>query len=173
MWLWRLTRPKIYRVSQQAPSQKSPCHSSSLSLETWELEPDGIVLDWSPTSSRPRKNWCFSLSANTGKSQCSNWRAVRQEHFCFTERRSDFFFYSGLQLNGCKATHIREDDLFYYLLIISSKNILTEIPIVKVLVTQSYLTFCNPVDSSPPGSSVPGIIQAKILEWVAIAISRD
>ena len=36
---------------------------------------------------------------------------------------------------------------------------------------QSYLTLCNPIDSSPPGSSVPGILQAKILEWVAISLS--
>ena len=67
-----------------------------------------------------------------------------------------------------KATHIREDDL-----IISPKNILTEIPSVKVLVAQSYLTLGDPMDSSPPGSSVPGILQAKILEWVAIPMSRD
>ena len=32
-------------------------------------------------------------------------------------------------------------------------------------------TLCNPIDSSPPGSSVPGILQARILEWVAISFS--
>ena len=32
---------------------------------------------------------------------------------------------------------------------------------------QSCLTLCDPVDSSPPGSSVHGILQARILEWVA------
>ena len=31
---------------------------------------------------------------------------------------------------------------------------------------------CNPMDCSPPGSSVPGILQARILEWVAISFSR-
>ena len=34
------------------------------------------------------------------------------------------------------------------------------------------LTLCNPVDSSPPGSSVYGIPQTRILEWVAISFSR-
>ena len=34
---------------------------------------------------------------------------------------------------------------------------------------QSCLTLCNPTDSSPLGSSVPGILQARILEWVAIS----
>ena len=33
---------------------------------------------------------------------------------------------------------------------------------------QSCLTPCDPIDGSPPGSSVPGILQARILEWVAI-----
>ena len=41
-----------------------------------------------------------------------------------------------------------------------------------VLVAQSFLTLCNPMDSSPPGSSVRGIFQARILEWVAIPFSR-
>ena len=34
------------------------------------------------------------------------------------------------------------------------------------------LTFCDPLDCSPPGSSVHGILQARILEWVAISFSR-
>ena len=38
---------------------------------------------------------------------------------------------------------------------------------VKVLVTQSRLALCDPVDCSPPGSSVHGILQARILEGVA------
>ena len=38
---------------------------------------------------------------------------------------------------------------------------------------QSCPTLCNPTDSSPPGSSIPGILQARILEWVAISISMD
>ena len=37
---------------------------------------------------------------------------------------------------------------------------------------QSYLTLCDPIDGSPPGSSAPGILQARILEWVAISFSN-
>ena len=37
---------------------------------------------------------------------------------------------------------------------------------------QSCLTLCNPMNCSPPGSSVHGILQARILEWVAISFSR-
>ena len=43
---------------------------------------------------------------------------------------------------------------------------------VCVLVAQSCLTLCNPMDWSLPGSSVHGILQARILEWVAIPHSR-
>ena len=38
-------------------------------------------------------------------------------------------------------------------------------------VTQSCLTLCNPMDCNPPGSSIHGIFQARVLEWVAIAFS--
>ena len=37
---------------------------------------------------------------------------------------------------------------------------------------QSCLTLCHPIDGSPPGSPVPGILQARILEWVAIPYSN-
>ena len=39
-------------------------------------------------------------------------------------------------------------------------------------VTQPCLTLCDPMDCSPPGSSVHGVFQARILEWVAIPSSR-
>ena len=37
---------------------------------------------------------------------------------------------------------------------------------------QSCPTLCNPIDGSPPGSSVHGILQARTLEWVAISFSN-
>jgi len=43
---------------------------------------------------------------------------------------------------------------------------------VKVSVTQSCLTFCDPMDCSLPRSSVHGILQARTLEWVAIPFSK-
>ena len=43
---------------------------------------------------------------------------------------------------------------------------------VEVLVTQLYPTLYDPVNCSPPGSSVHGILQALILEWVAMPSSR-
>ena len=37
---------------------------------------------------------------------------------------------------------------------------------------QSCQTVCDPIDASPPGSPVPGILQARTLEWVAISFSN-
>ena len=37
---------------------------------------------------------------------------------------------------------------------------------------QSCPTLCDPIDGSPPGSAIPGILQARTLEWVAISLSN-
>ena len=47
---------------------------------------------------------------------------------------------------------------------------LTAAAVAKLL--QSCSTVCDPIDSSPPGSPVPGILQARTLEWVAISFSN-
>ena len=44
---------------------------------------------------------------------------------------------------------------------------------VRVLVTQSCLTLCDPMDCSLPGSSIQGILQTRILEWAAILIYKE
>ena len=44
---------------------------------------------------------------------------------------------------------------------------------VKVLVAQSCPNLCDPLDYSPPGSSVHGILQARILKCVATPLSRE
>ena len=53
------------------------------------------------------------------------------------------------------------------------KNIITGCIAAAVAKSpQSCLTLCDPIDGSPPGSSVPGILQARTLEWVAISFSN-
>ena len=44
---------------------------------------------------------------------------------------------------------------------------------ISVLAAQSYPTLCNPIDYSPPGSSVDGILQARILEWVSHSLLQE
>ena len=49
---------------------------------------------------------------------------------------------------------------------------ITGISVLSAKSLQSCPTLCNPIDSSPPGSPVPGILQARILEWVATSFSN-
>ena len=44
---------------------------------------------------------------------------------------------------------------------------------IAMLSLQSCPTLCDPIDGSPPGSPVPGILQARTLEWVAISFSKQ
>ena len=51
-------------------------------------------------------------------------------------------------------------------------SIVNEAAAAAAKLLQSCPTMCNPIDGSPPGSPVPGIFQARILEWVAISSSN-
>ena len=53
------------------------------------------------------------------------------------------------------------------------KNSMSESPVAAAAKSlQSCLTLCDPIDGSPPGFPVPGILQARTLEWVAISFSN-
>ena len=62
---------------------------------------------------------------------------------------------------------INKTIIFLIIIIISTGPDITAT--AKLL--QSCPTLCNPIDGSPPGSTVPGILQARTLEWVAISFS--
>ena len=49
---------------------------------------------------------------------------------------------------------------------------ITQRLLLLLLSLQSCPTLCDPIDGSPPGSPVPGILQARILEWAAISFSN-
>ena len=55
---------------------------------------------------------------------------------------------------------------------IKKKSHLSESAAAAAKSLQSCSTLWDPVDGSPPGSPVPGILQARVLEWVAISFSR-
>ena len=68
---------------------------------------------------------------------------------------------------------MREKIYYFYIFIdINIKIYLINMK-VKVLVPQSSPTLCNLMDYGPLGSSVHGILQARILEWVAISFSME
>ena len=54
----------------------------------------------------------------------------------------------------------------------TGKTVCDAVVLCCVKSLQLYLTLCDPVDYRPPGSSVHGILQARILEWVAMPSSR-
>ena len=58
---------------------------------------------------------------------------------------------------------------FLYSININLIVIQTAAAAAAVKLLQSCPTLCDPIDGSPPGSPVPGILQARILEWVAIS----
>ena len=62
--------------------------------------------------------------------------------------------------------------VFYNIVLISTEQKQYMYICVCVLVTQLCLTFCTPMDCSPPGSSVHGILQTRILVFIAIPFSR-
>ena len=76
---------------------------------------------------------------------------------------AEFAKVNGVRVNYC---HI-----FFSLFLADFLCYNTKIMHVKLL--QSCMNLCNPMDHSPPGSSVHGILQARILEWVAIPFSRE
>ena len=57
-------------------------------------------------------------------------------------------------------------------LLYSSSSLLIQVVAAAAKSLQSCLTLCDPIDGSPPGSGIPGILQARTLEWVAISFSN-
>ena len=72
-----------------------------------------------------------------------------------------------------EATWQQQQDISYYISPISGSHL--QVPAVAAAAAkslQSCPTLCDPIDSSSPGSPVPGILQARTLEWVAISFSN-
>ena len=55
---------------------------------------------------------------------------------------------------------------------ISNRQIFLSLAAAAAKSLQSCPTLCDPIDGSPPSSPVPGILQARTLEWVAISLSN-
>ena len=62
--------------------------------------------------------------------------------------------------------------VFLWLYIVEiTRQTWTEFAAAAAKSLQSCPTLCDPIDGSPPGSAVPGILQARTLEWVAVSFS--
>ena len=67
---------------------------------------------------------------------------------------------------------VQNEDPIYLLLTVLSQSFVIAAAAAAAKSLQSCPTLCDPIDGSPPGSPVPGILQARTLEWVAISFSN-
>ena len=83
-----------------------------------------------------------------------------------------FFRLSCPFLGFMKGNHVISSCSNYEKIKSVFKADLLESAIATAKSLQSCPTLCDPIDSSPPGSAIPGILQARTLEWVAISFSN-
>ena len=77
-----------------------------------------------------------------------------------------FFWLTSLCIIGSSFIHlVRTDSNVFFLMAAAAAA-------AAAASRQSCPTLCDPIDGSPTGSPVPGILQARILEWVAISFSN-
>ena len=110
---------------------------------------------WQPTPVfLPSLPFCLKTLLNTQKT--FNGCLLAWAHWLY---KIHYFIHSFVYLSN-----------IYILVALRSKHCPAAATAVKSL--QSFLTLCDPIDSSPPASPVPGILQARTLEWVAISFSN-
>ena len=85
---------------------------------------------------------------------------------------SFFLSFNCTSLNSLKLQHVSIDGILSLLTIAFPVLYITAAAAAAAKSLQSCPTLCDPIDSLPPGSPVPGILQARTLEWVAISFSN-
>ena len=91
----------------------------------------------------------------------------------FYRSSSSFIFVTHFELVCVNSVRFRSNFVFYVAVQLSQHQSSQGALVVKSEVKSlSPVRLCDPVDCSPPGSSVHGILQARILEWAAISFSR-
>ena len=100
--------------------------------------------------------------------------AIKIKKFCLS-KGAKWMWKKAMVWEKKHAEHITnkwiypEKNVFYNIHIVCIKHIYA---LAAAESLQSCLTLCDPIDGSPPGSPVPGILQARTLEWVAISFSN-
>ena len=121
--------------------------------------------------------WLSELRLNPGRGERAEWASHSGKWNCQSQEcpennafvGSKFTLYSFGRKKWWQMFHVTQKETFpsYTMYVCVCVCVC-----VCVLVAQSCLTLCNPMDYSPKDSSVHGISQARILEWVAISFSR-
>ena len=116
--------------------------------------------------------FCSSIVIATWTSSTIFTRSVHSESLfpSFAEKHTAFHGYMRCSLwVFCRFRLSGKGD---FLFLVCWDCFLNHAAAAAAKLPQSYPTLCNPIDSSPPGSSIPGILQARTLEWVAISFSN-
>ena len=130
-------------------------HSSTLAWKiSWTEEPGGLPSMGSHSRTRLKRLSSSSSSSSSLIYHCVLWNLVSISGFLLTNEPS-FRFMTHTHTH----THAFFTDKFGHILLL------------LMLSRFSHVWLCNPMDCNPPDSSVHGIVQARVLEWVAIALS--
>ena len=129
--------------------------------EVWRAAIHGVAKSWTRLSDWTELNWwshCHLLC-------CFGFNFINVFYVSHLEKSFSICWRAGLvvlnSLSFCLSVKL-----------LISPSYLNEILAAAAKSLQSCPTLCNPIDGSPPGSSVPGILQARTLEWVAISFSN-
>ena len=155
---FRLRPEPVLSLSQPLGSVSQPCHRL---LDEAQVRPCPQTAypppsPWSSNPSRllsPLLPTCCSTVGLAGYSPLNG------------NRGHSFFFYF-------PSPGFREHAVCFSYLLCAAQAYFSPLLPLLLLSLQSCPTLCNPIDGSPPGSPVPGILQARILEWVAISFSN-
>ena len=137
-------------------------HSSTLAWKIPQMEAPGRLQ--STGSLRVGQDWATSLSLFIF--MC--WRRKWQPTPVFLPGESQ----GQGSLVGCRLWGRTESDTTEATAAAAAASIPMPSKESEIKSLQSCLTLCNSIDGSPPGSPIPGILQTRTLEWVAISFSK-
>ena len=125
-----------------------------------------VAISFSRRSSQPRDQTCIPYVSGIGRQVHFHWRHL-----------GSFSFMGGRELiSGVTWSHLGSSHPPQFLWGVGFGSVFLYTVLTGYAAAakslQSCLTLCNPIDGSPPGSPVLGILQARTLEWVAISFSN-
>ena len=106
------------------------------------------------------------------------WKSIQLEkmlwwlHMTYIYRYIYIFIYTHLCVYRCVYTYVCIHVCVYVCTCVYIYIYIAFAAATAAKSLQSCLTLCDPIDGSPPGSPVPGILQARTVEWVAISFSN-
>ena len=110
-----------------------------------------------------------------GRGEALRGRSSETSSWVFAQAHSTLIYSPGRQLSQRLSVHEEPEldmEQCCFLVATSYNNTMKSWAAAAAKSLQSCPTLCDPINSSPPGSPVPGILQARTLEWVAISFSN-